>query len=97
MGTTAVDLAALEAAAVRLDAAAESVTAAAARLGALQFDAAAAGRAHGRAGAALRTEVERLAMDLTRWGHAAREDAVVLRAGAGGHTAAETAAAAALR
>lgn len=85
-------------AAARVDTAAESVMAAVAeRLGDLQFGAPTAGRAHGAAGAALHAEVERLAVDLIRWGHAGRGVAAALRSGAEGHTAAEAAAVAALR
>ncbi len=92
------DFAALAAAAARIDMAAESVLAAVSgRLGDLRFDAATAGRSHGAAGAAVRDEVERLAADLICWAHAAGAVAGALRAGADGHTAAEGAAAAALR
>lgn len=98
METTAVDFASVAAAAARIDNAAESVRAAVSgRLGGLRFDAGTAGRSHGAAGAAVRDEVQRLTADLIRWAHAAGAVAGALRAGADGHTAAESAAAAALR
>lgn len=87
--TTSVDPAALWAAAQQLDSAADAVIGAARPLGALQFDGAAAGRAHTGSGWAVRAAMDALAADLNRWAHAARELAGALRAAAQQHAAAE--------
>lgn len=98
VGTTAVDLAAMRTAAERIDAAAATLfEVVRVRLGDLRFDSAGAGRAHAAAGAALRAETERLAMDLICWAQAAGDVAAALRAGAAGMQTAESDAAAVLR
>ncbi len=89
MPTTAIDPAALWAAAQRLDTAADAVIGAVRPLGALQFDGSAAGRAHAGSGWAVRAALDALAADLNRWAHAARELASALRAAAQQHAAAE--------
>jgi hypothetical protein len=98
MGTTSLDLAAVRAAAQRIDAAAETVRGVVeSRLGTVHLDAATAGRAHAAAGATLRTEIHRLAEDLAAWAYAAGELAAALRSRADGHAATENDAVAALR
>ncbi|MCB0934153.1 MAG: ESX-1 secretion-associated protein [Mycobacterium sp.] len=95
MGTTSVDLATLDAAAQRLDAAAEIVqNASNVRL---QFDGAVAGRSHTAAGAAVRNAVESLIADARRWASTAGEAASALRAGVNLAAHAEADSAAALR
>jgi hypothetical protein len=98
MGTTSVDPAALQAAAQRLDTAADIVLGTLrTRLADLQFDGAVAGRAHGRAGDAVRTGVDTVVAGLARWAAAARETSAALRAGAQGYSDAESRAQSALR
>lgn len=98
MGTTSVDLAAVRAAAQRIDDSAATVLEApATRVGSWRIDATTTGRVHGDAGAALRAETERLSADLIGWAYAAGELAAALRSGADGHLAAEYEAAAVLR
>jgi len=98
MGTTSVDPAALQAAAQRLDTAADIVLSTLrTRLADLQFDGAVAGRAHGRAGDAVRTGVDTVVAGLARWAAAARETSAALRAGAQGYYDAESRARGALR
>ena len=98
MGTTSVDLAAVRAAAQRIDDSAATVLEApGTRAGSWQVDATTTGRAHGDAGAALRAETERLSTDLIGWAYAAGELAAALRSGVDGHSAAESEAAAVLR
>ena len=88
--TTAVDPAALRAAAQRIDAAADIVLGALhAQLSSFQFDGPQAGRAHRAAGSDLRTAVDRLRGDMSRWANSARELAAALRIGADRHAAAE--------
>jgi len=98
MATTSVDPAALQAAARRIDAAADILAEAVrAPLARLQFGSAAAGRAHGPAGAEVRRGLERLCAAADQWAHAARELAAALNTGADRYRAAEHRAAAALR
>ena len=51
-------------------------------LAALTFGGSSAGRAHAARGDALRVELERLAVEVSRWSRAAVEIAVALRTGA---------------
>ena len=98
MGTTSVDPAALQAAAQRLDTTADIVLGTLrTRLVGLQFDGAVAGRAHGRAGNAVRLGVDSVVADLARWAAAVRETSAALRAGAQGYSAAESRGQGALR
>jgi len=98
MGTTSVDPAALQAAAQRLETAVEIVLSTLhTRLVGLQFDGTVAGRAHGRAGDAVRMGVDVVVADLVRWAAAARETSAALRAGAQGYSNAESRAQGALR
>jgi len=98
MGTTSVDPAALQAAAQRLDTAADIVLGTLrTRLACLQFGGAVAGRAHDRAGDAVRMGVDMVAADLARWAAAVRETSAALRAGAQGYSNAESRAQGALR
>lgn len=97
MPTHSVDPAALAAAAHRLDAAAALLAEVHARLGAPQFDAAAAGRSHAAAGAQVRAALERLIGDLAQWAAAAAEIAAALNSVALRFDHAETGAAAVLR
>jgi hypothetical protein len=98
MGTTSVDPAALQAAAQRLDTTADIMLGTLrTRLVGLQFDGAVAGRAHGRAGDAVRMGVDTVVADLARWAAAARETSAALRAGAQGYSDAESRAQGALR
>jgi hypothetical protein len=93
-----VDPAALRAAALRLDDAADIAgTALDRHLGGLRFDADAAGRGHAAAGAALRGGVEALAADLDRWARTCRGLAAALREAAERYRAADDVAADALR
>lgn len=98
MGTISLDLGAVRSAAQRIDAVVEEVRDVVdSRLGSWQFGGTTAGLAHAAAGAALRAELERLAIDLIRWAQAADEIAAVLRAGADGYAAGEADAVGALR
>ena len=98
MGTTSVDPAALRAAAQRMDAAADIVTAALrTRLGGLQFDASVAGLGYAEAGGAVRAGVDRLVADMTQWADVARETAAALSAGADRYAEAESHAVTALK
>jgi hypothetical protein len=60
----------------------------------LAFGGAVAGRAHAARGEALRVQLERLAVEVTRWSRAAAETAAALRAGAENYAGAELYAAA---
>ena len=74
MGITSVDPAALRAAALRMDTAADIVLGILrAHLADLRFDAVAAGRDYGAAGVAVREVLDRLVADVTQWAVAARE------------------------
>lgn len=98
MPTTSVDPAALRAAARTLETAAEIVLdAVGSHLRGLRFDGAVAGRAHAASGWALRAATDSLAGDADRWGHAVRELAVVVSAGADQHAGREAHAAIAFR
>jgi len=98
MGTTSVEPAALQAAAQRLDATADIVLGTLrTRLVGLQFGGPVAGRAHGRAGDAVRMGVDTVVADLARWAAAARETSAALRAGAQCYSDAESGAQGALR
>jgi hypothetical protein len=90
MGITSVDPAALRAAALRMDTAADIV------LGILRAHLA-AGRDYGAAGAAVREVLDRLVADVTQWAVAARETGAALRVGADRYGEAESRAVAALR
>ena len=98
MGTTSVQPAVLQAAAQRLDAAADLVLGTLrTRLSGLQFDGAVAGRAHGRAGDAVRIGVDTVVAGLAQWAAATRETSASLRAGAQVYSDAESCAQGALR
>ncbi|HCA53681.1 MAG TPA: hypothetical protein DEP24_13070 [Mycobacterium sp.] len=98
MGITSVDPAALRAAALRMDTAADIVLGILrAHLADLRFDAVAAGRDYGAAGAAVREVLDRLVADVTQWAVAARETGAALRVGADRYGDAESRAVAALR
>jgi hypothetical protein len=78
-----IDVAAVRAVAVRIDAATELIDDAVANhLARLTFGGALAGRAHTARGDALRGGLDRLAAELSQWSRAAVEIAVALRAGA---------------
>jgi hypothetical protein len=87
---TRVDVAALRAAANRLDTTAETLNAAVhTRLGQLAFDGASAGRAYIAHGDALRRALDRLAGEITQWSRASSEVALALRVSADRYTDAE--------
>jgi hypothetical protein len=80
---TGIDTAAVCAVADRFGAAAELIDAAVGdHLARLAFGGASAGRAHTARGDALRTELDRLAAQLSQWSRAAGQIGVVLRASA---------------
>ena len=80
---TGVDVAAVYAVADQLSAAAEMIDGAVANhLTWFSFNGARAGRAHAARGDALRTALERLAAELSRWSRATTEIGAALRAGA---------------
>lgn len=88
----------MRAAAQRMDAAADVVdTVIGIRLGDLQFDGSAAGRAHTAAGDAVRAGTDRVVTAMTQWAAVARETAAALRAGAEMYADAESRATATLR
>lgn len=95
---TSVDPAALRLAAQRLDAAAEVLYAViGTHLRAWEFDGSTAGRAHAASGWALRTALDGLRDDTTRWANATSELAAALRVGADVHARREAHAGAVLR
>jgi hypothetical protein len=67
------------------------------RLGDLQFDGAAAGRAHTAAGVAVRARMDRVVAGMAQWAAVARETGAALRAGAEMYADAELRAEATLR
>ncbi|POY03268.1 hypothetical protein C3469_00705 [Mycobacterium kansasii] len=92
---SAIDVAAVLAAADRISTAAELVDEAAVNLlSRLTFCGARAGRAHLQQGDALRTAMDRLGAELSQWSRAAAEIAVALRAGAVRYADADVSAAA---
>ena len=98
MGTMSVDPAALQAAALRMDTAADNVLGILrANLADLRFDAAMAGSDYAAAGAGVREVLDRLVADMTQWAVAARETGAALRVGADWYADAESRAVAALR
>jgi hypothetical protein len=93
-----VDPAALQAAALRMDTAADIVLGILrANLADLRFDAAMAGSDYAGAGAGVREVLDRLVADMTQWAVAARETGAALRVGADWYADAESRAVAALR
>ncbi|AKN18077.1 type VII secretion target [Mycobacterium haemophilum] len=92
---TSIDVAAVQAVADRLSAAADLIDGVIAdHLARLAFGGASAGRAHTARGEAVRAGLDRLAAQLSQWSRAAVEIGVALRAGAGRYAAADRYAAA---
>ena len=98
MPATSIDPAALRAAALRLENAADIVLGAVgSHLRGLRFDGTVAGRAHSESGWAVRAAMDSLAGDAARWARGAADLAAALRAGADRHAGREANAATVFR